>query len=115
VGRIPESYSAFARAFDALLLAPHPLFEALATLGYANTAHLAGDNVEAVRAAAKGRTLMEARNMGVGITYAKFVDDLIARVKAALGEEQFQAAWLAGRETALEVFAARARAQLVVD
>ncbi len=115
IGRIPESYSAFAKAFDALLLAPHPLFEALATLGYANTAHLAGDNLEAVRAAAKGRTLMEARNMGVGITYAKFVDDLIARVKAALGEEQFQAAWLAGRETALEVFAARARAQRVVD
>lgn len=109
LGRLRESFAAFARAFQALALAPHPLFEALALLGYANAAHLAGDNLEAVRAAAKGLSGMRDRSMGLGITYAKFVDELVERVREALGEEQFEAGWIAGRHTALEAFASNAR------
>lgn len=108
VGRLPESFAAFARAFQALAQAPHPLFEALTLLGYANTAHLAGDNLEAARAVAKGLSEMRDRSMGLGVTYAKFVDDLVERLKTELGGEQFEAAWLAGRRMAIEVFASNA-------
>ncbi len=108
IGRAQESFAAFARAFAALVLAPHPLFEALSLLGYANTAHLVGDNLEAARAAGKGLSEIEERNIGLGVGYAKFVDDLIARIKTQLGEEQFEAASFAGRQTAIREFAKRA-------
>jgi predicted ATPase/DNA-binding SARP family transcriptional activator len=107
-GRLQESFAAFARAFAALALAPHPLFETLALLGYAHTAHLAGDNLEAARAVSKGFFEKEHRNIGMGITYAKFVEDLIARIKTQLGEEQFDAASIAGRQMAIPDFRANA-------
>jgi tetratricopeptide (TPR) repeat protein len=107
MGRLQDSFAAFARAFAALKHAPHPLFEALALLGYANTCHLAGDNLEAARAAGKGMSAMQDRNMGMGVTYARFVGELLDRIKADLGEEQFNAAWLAGRQTAIDEFRLR--------
>jgi predicted ATPase/DNA-binding SARP family transcriptional activator len=110
VGRLEESFAAFARAFACLALAPHPLFEALALLGYANTAHLAGDNLEAARAAAKGLFEMKNRDMSLGVTYAQYVDALVAQIKAALGEEQFEAACLAGRHMSIEQFKTRLEA-----
>lgn len=111
VDRIAESYDAFARAFAALARAPHPLFEGLALLGYATTAQRAGDDLEAVRAASKGLSQMRDQEMGLGVSYTKFVDDLIERAKEALGAEQFEAAWVAGRRIPTETFAKNARAQ----
>lgn len=109
VGRLHESFSAFARAFAALALAPHPLFEALALLGYANTAHLAGDHLEAARAAGRGVFEMQDRHIALGIGYAKFVEELIARIKAQLGEEQFEAASIAGRQMNMNDFGTNAQ------
>lgn len=110
-GRVKESFAAFARAFAALETAPHPLFEALALLGYANTAHLNGNDLEAARAAAKGLTEMRDRDMGMGIAYTTFVEELVERLKVSLGNEQFDAAWFAGRGMPTETFAANARVQ----
>jgi hypothetical protein len=112
VGRLEESFGAFARAFDALEHAPHPLFEALALLGYANTAHLAGDNIEAARAAGKALLEMHDRNMSLGVTYTKFVDELIERIKRQLGDEHFEAAWVAGRQMTIGDFRTNLAAQM---
>lgn len=105
-GRLEESLGAFARAFSALAQAPHPLFEALALLGYANTAHLAGENLKAARAAAKGFAVMQQHNIELGVAYAKFVDDLSARIRVDLGDEHYDAAWVAGRSMTIDEFRA---------
>lgn len=77
-------------------------------LGYANTAHLAGDDLEAARAAGRGIFEMQDRNMALGLEYAEFVAELIARIVEQLGEEQFDAASIAGRQMNMQDFGANA-------
>lgn len=108
VGRLQESLDAFIRAFDALSSASHSLFTAIALLGYANTAQLLGDHVEAVRALSRGRALAEATELKLEAKYSAFVDGVAERAKDALGEQQFDAAWMAGRWAELPGFARNA-------
>lgn len=112
VGRLSESLDAFVRAFATLESAEHPLFTAIALLGYASTAQLGGNDLEAVRAAAKGRDIAQAAGIILETKYVAFVDALLDRAKASLGEQQFAAAWTAGRSAELGTFASNARDML---
>lgn len=107
-GRLHESLEAFIRAFDALASASHSLFTAIALLGYANTAQLLENNDEAVRAISKGRAAAEATGLKIEAKYAAFVEGVLERAKAALGDRQYDAAWIAGSRAELADFARNA-------